>query len=206
MGDPLGIDFISDYRRLRGGSCAGLTLDYFVSTLAVDPGIRGCGYAYFEGARLYSAGYIPNTIRTGDGMIAIVEMARSIHAVFGGVDALAVEWQQIYRGKSVGADLLPLSGIVSALAALCCQVRPIPIARYLPHEWKGNITPEAMILRIKSRVSQDGAKLYPPRESLAHNMWDAVGIGLHHLGRLQPRRVIARGTRFFPNDGPGKNG
>ena len=25
----------------------------------------------------------------------------------------------------------------------------------------------------------------------AHNVWDAVGIGLHHLGRLRPERGVA---------------
>ncbi|NOJ83830.1 hypothetical protein [Myxococcus xanthus] len=63
-----------------------------------------------------------------------------------------------------------------------------------PRDWKGSLDADAFIERIKQRI--DAAEHLrvelPSYSSLHHNVWDAIGIGLHALGRLAPHRVFPR--------------
>jgi hypothetical protein len=180
--------------------------------ISLDPGIRGCGVAQFEGSRLARAAYAPNPIRKGNDLAAVVEMAAAVFHWAGQPDSLVAEWPQSYgpaHQKGDQADLFPLAGIDAALAAMMAWGRPLPVSRYLPHEWKGTINADAMLLRIRKRltVSENNAIDFPVgtcpdcrtgdrpcRKSncLAHNVVDAIGLGLFHLGRLAPKKVIAR--------------
>src|SRR4029077_987361 len=177
-------------------------------------GIRGCGVAVFEGHALSRATYVPNPIRHGNDLAAIVEMAAAVYRWVGQPDSLIAEWPQSYgpaHQKGDQADLFPLAGIDAALAAMCAWGRPLPVTRYLPHEWKGTINADAMIGRIKQRLTfsefetiQFPANTCPACDHvvvigpcrkpscLAHNIFDAIGIGLFSLGRMDRKRVIAR--------------
>lgn len=170
--------------------------------LAVDPGIRGSGAALFVGGRLAWADYVKNPARKGNRAdaagsmaLAVVEWARARVAT---LDDLAAEWMQIYAGQiRAGAskgdpnDLLALTGVVSGVAA----VVGVTATAYLPREWKGQLDKAAMHARIRGRLSE--AELCNAdcacrrAKSLAHNVMDAIGIGLFHLGRLERRRVFA---------------
>lgn len=166
--------------------------------LAVDPGIRGCGCALFSGGRLYSVAYVKNGTRSKNVVRDAESMARDVWRWAGDVDELVVEWPQIYAtrirsGESTGDpnDLLGLAAVDGAVAAHMWET---PVARYLPREWKGQLTKEACHHRIQTRLDEgEMARLTQASEeagSLAHNAWDAVGIGLHHLGRLKQVKVI----------------
>lgn len=166
--------------------------------LAVDPGIRGCGVAVFEATKLVHASYVRNPVREGTGAGPAASMASWIVGSTSAwkPNALALEWPRVYarmirEGKSKGDpnDLLGLAAIDAAVAAL---LAPAIATCYAPSDWKGQMTKEACHLRIQKRlvdreafVAAEGAS---EAGALAHNMWDAVGIGLHHLGRLAPIR------------------
>lgn len=168
--------------------------------LSVDPGIRGCGVALFVDDLLGKAEYVRNTCPKGNRAAEAESMAANIYyyAYKDLINDLAVEWPRIYASriregssKEDPNDLLALAGVVSAVAGKL----NVWSTSYCPSEWKGQLTKEACHERIKSRLTpielailEDASKA--AGKTYAHNVWDAVGIGLHHLGRLGKKRVI----------------
>lgn len=190
--------------------------------LSLDPGIRGCGLAIFFNGQLAEALYVPNPMRKGGDIAAVAAMAAELvdHVAFKWGNApgpiyMIVERPQIYRDakqKGDPNDLPPLYAIAGALAGALEQRGPIAsLAEYLPREWKGTLDPEEMARRVRERLSWgEFAKVQFPSNTcdkcrthltdsdcakttcLAHNIFDAIGIGLKKLGRLEPVKVIAR--------------
>jgi hypothetical protein len=171
--------------------------------LAVDPGIRGCGVALFEGRTLCLAKYVENPIRRGDDLEAQLAMAHAVWALSDHrtpVDLVVVEWPQVYQGskqKGDPRDLLTLAGVD---AAICCMVLAVARTRYLPAEWKGQVPGDLMCCRVvgcEAMACKKHAPVLPGKLSSTellccqhqpqgkfHNVADAIGIGLKHLGRL----------------------
>lgn len=161
--------------------------------LAVDPGIARPGLAVFEDGTLIIADTVkPPT--DGD----IVERAFSAasmivacaYATTHPIRELVVEWPQAYdarKGKSKpGANqaIIPLAGVCVGVAML------IPGARkrsFLPSQWKGQIPKRStdgkniVKSRVLARLTDDERSIVPKR--LSHDGYDAIGIGLHALGR-----------------------
>ncbi len=176
-------------------------------TLAVDPGIRGAGVALFVESELRAAAYVPSPLRTGNGPLECVAVAEAVDAwlaksgcELGALDELAVEWPQIYTaGKLVGDpnDLLPLAGVDVAIFARAHSRRTsaavLRVAHYLPHAWKGQIPKgEVFNERVLTRLTPAENLRIERAGRLSHNVLDAVGIGLFHLGRFERRRVFPR--------------
>lgn len=173
------------------------------SILAVDPGIRGSGVALFRDGRLIAAAYVKSPAKAGNRAAEAAAMAYAI-ATWAMIERFAdrmlvVEWPQVYASriragttKGDPNDLLALCGVGAAISA-CLNV---PTVTYLPHEWKGSIDGDVMCARIMTRL--DGVEraivdaVLP--ESKRHNAIDACGLGLHHLGRLQAKRIVTTGS------------
>lgn len=173
--------------------------------LAVDPSLRSTGAALFVHGQLVAVerfrGLTPNI----DVAHRARDMARDIRDWVGSAQPtlLAVEWPQIYREtKSKGDhnDLLGLAGVCAALAAMY----PDAIVKsYRPAEWEpapkvsptrkakrlGPIDSEAFTsprgVRVMGRLLPAERELVP----MSHDAVDAVGIGLHALGRLGRARI-----------------
>ncbi len=190
--------------------------------LTLDPGIRGCGLAVFFNRQLHEALYIPNPMRKGGDLAAVVSMAGELvdHVAYKwgnapGPITIVVERPQIYRDakqKGDPNDLPPLYAIAGALTAALGERGPIEaMHEYLPREWKGTLDPEEMARRVRERLSEgEFGKVQLPSNTcdncrkrltdddcckttcLAHNVFDAIGIGLKFLTRLEPVRIIAR--------------
>lgn len=167
-------------------------------TLAVDPGIRGCGVALFDGPILIKASYVKNTETEGNGPFQCSCMADEIlsYAVGSGdidnkkqkID-IVVEWPQVYtKSKGDPNDLLALAGIGAALVTHVYDIRPgqvDEVIHYLPREWKGQVPKTIHQTRIKKALApEEIAKISAPK-SLLHNVYDAVGLGLFRLGRMK---------------------
>jgi hypothetical protein len=175
--------------------------------LAVDPGVRGSGVAVFDCGKLVNAAYVPNLVEKGNRACEAASMAASVHSwvckkygsEWSKVETLALEWPQIYATrirmgltKEDPNDLLALCGVQASLATLFVTAQ---VFSYLPSEWKGQMKKEACHRRINQRLLEEGDQepLYLASEeigNLAHNIWDAVGIGLFHLNRFDKKRVI----------------
>lgn len=164
--------------------------------LSIDPGIRGCGAALWTDlGSLCQAGYVVNDIKSGSDLEAIRYMAYAVDGWITGhgmITRLVFEWPQVYAGpqnKINANDLLTLAGVDAAIATRI----PAAVAQYLPREWKGQLPKgEAFEARVKDRLGPEVANVTLPRGGLAHNVWDAIGIGLFFFGRFERKRVIAR--------------
>lgn len=168
--------------------------------LALDPGIRGAGVAIFVDGQLTRCAYVKNEMKKGSGPAECVTMADAVDEWISGkeIDEVIVEWPRVYQrggGRTKGDpnDLLALVGVDCALVAF---LMPNDVSHVEPSQWKGQMTKEVVEVRVRSRLApsemialDEGAR---EAKSMAHNMVDAVGIGLHHLGRFERFRVIAR--------------
>ncbi len=176
--------------------------------LALDPGIRGCGVALFEGEirlangstiahhpRLVACDYVKNPVKKGDDFGAVIAMAGQVHDWVlmenGNTPWLLVaEWPRIYtvsKSKGDNNELLPLVGVGCAVATFATSA-----TRVFPHEWKHQLSKEVCHQRIRSRLDMNETNVLNDAcaraKSLAHNTLDAVGIGLHHTGRFAPKK------------------
>lgn len=173
--------------------------------IAVDPGIRGCGVALFKGEVLIACEYVRNPVKKGADLDAVVGVSRLVAAFalvrtarsnLPVVDRAFLEFPQVYtasKSKGDNNDLLPLAAVDGAIAALL----GCPATRVAPRDWKGSMAHEAVEHRVLSRLIDGERDVLAAAEkragkTLAHNVTDAVGIGLHAVGRFTPRKAIAR--------------
>ena len=129
--------------------------------LVVDPGIRGCGVALFDPntKTLFSCSYVKNPRTEGNDVTAVLAMANAVAERFSGgflyrTAHVVIEWPRVYtasKSKGDNNDLPPLVGVGCAVAAIIAT----PSTSYFPHEWKGQITKEATLARVHSRLSAD---------------------------------------------------
>lgn len=102
-----------------------------------------------------------------------------------GAVPLAIEVPQIYQGKIQGKDqndLVDLAICVGWCELACCG----PVTRYRPREWKGQTSKKLdnkRTLKVLSEPEKAVIDASDIRPSLRHNILDAIGIGLRHLGR-----------------------
>lgn len=177
--------------------------------LAVDPSIRSLGVALFRNGRLYTsdrlsfkaskADIIERVAATGP---AVENWLRKLRMTM--IDVLVVEWPQVYRAsraKGNPNNLLPLAGV-------CGAVTDAVLARqsfsYQPREWAGNTKKKTTVREAKTSPRArwilsclSGAELHTWERAKYDDEIDAIGLGLHHLGRLPTHR------RVFPGATPG---
>jgi hypothetical protein len=178
--------------------------------VSLDPGLRECGVALFdeESGELLAAAMPENPERHARGLVAWAGMAGAVAGYVAlAIDELSAarrvvsirvvsECPQVYTaGKSKGDpnDLIELAGVVGRVAG---SLGGNTEASFLPRQWKGTLDADAMIERIKARVDkrqgERGRVQLPRAKDKQHNVWDAVGVGLHAVGRLAPRKVFPR--------------
>lgn len=169
--------------------------------LAIDGSIRCVGAALFRDGRLQWTGYVrwgKRSTKTNPGERAQIladECAQMLPSDLYPT-AVAYEWPQAYGDDKNPNDLfgiLAVSGhIVGAFNARAKS--------YLPREWTGGIPkatkgdPHTSPRAAKISARLDPAELSVFGDAKTHDEIDAVGIGLHHLGRsiTTRRRVIDR--------------
>lgn len=149
--------------------------------VAVDPGKANLGLSVWQGGSLVWAGW-PSVrdLPTIDGVLrVVVERPRARHPreTPGGV-----------KGYQALIDIA-FEGARYAGALLAQHNKPL-VETVFPDEWKGGTSKKATEVYV---VEQRAKKLLSPSELLrvelpsaaskAHNVWDAVGIGLFALGR-----------------------
>jgi hypothetical protein len=163
-------------------------------TLAVDPGIRGCGCALFEGDQLRAAWYETNPIARGCSARVAAAMARQIKIGVlrraPDVTHLALEMPVVRdarHSKGDPNDLIPLAAINGALCVVFSDAATIE--QYAPEQWKGQLDKQAMNARALGRLSLCERERITDAGALAHNVYDAIGLGLHFVGRLKPAKI-----------------
>ncbi len=172
--------------------------------LTLDPSINSCGVALFDGDRLVDAGVVTHKAPKGTDMLArVLAISRGVQDWISFrwvlVYDLAAEWPDVYKPeKSEGSprDLVPLAGVCSAVAAL---LAPDTVTSYFPAQVWGQVKKIKTVKDCKSsprakkilrRLSGDELKVWDSVKY--HDTIDAIGIGLHHVGRFDRVRVFGR--------------
>lgn len=157
-------------------------------TLAIDPGLRECGLAWYRDQTLVRCGLAVNPDRHGRGLAAWRSMAQACFALWrprGTLDDLVVELPQVYgsgRGKGDPNDLLQLTGVLGAIGG---YLRAQHYHEFTPRAWKGQV-PKAVhhdrvvnVWLSESELAALRLGCEDVKSDLKHNVLDAVGLGLH---------------------------
>jgi hypothetical protein len=147
--------------------------------VSLDPGLRGCGLAYWnEDGALLAALYVRNPRKTGTGPEAWMGYEAAISMRPGQTHFIS-EVPQVYRaGASKGDpdDLIQLAGVVGVFSALFSATTYTGVK---PREWKGQVPKDVHHARLVKTLTPEELAMVeasaPP--SLRHNVLDAVGIG-----------------------------
>jgi hypothetical protein len=152
--------------------------------LSVDPGLRGCGFAWWEGSDLRYAGYAEG-IRDAKikGPPAWLAVAQSVLVdPPGHLDRLAVETMRVYTGgKADPADLLELQGVAGCLVGLGAprSVEGVPASA-----WKGQVPRDVLGARLERWTRAQGwwdRVRIPSRKTNLNDVMHAIGIGRYVL-------------------------
>lgn len=157
--------------------------------LALDPGRRKMAWAVFEGKQLFACGlvYVENLSLDDTLAYFVKNMADN----FRGMDVCeraVVERMKAYNGKTGGGtsnDLLDLQALGSACGAKLAH----NVEWVFASEWKGSRPKPVVqrkiwdVLSVAETAAVNDARDEVPKDKF-HDVMDAVGIGLHAVGRL----------------------
>lgn len=165
--------------------------------LAVDPGVRACGWALFEYGwhvrvryfELKECGMVQSTgIIYPTDTSHFMDMAISLGHI--PCEYFVVETPQIYRERRQKGRQKDIARLLVLCGVLCGIRRHGELV--LPHDWKGGIPKPDPISDIDSyivhRRNQEAlGRDYLPKDvplGKAHNVADAVGLGLWRVRQL----------------------
>jgi hypothetical protein len=142
--------------------------------IAIDPG-KVSGWALFYYTQLHAAGVLDEEeildhppVPEWDPVLAVIEVPR------------------IYpmgKGKGDPNDLLTLALSVGDLRGFY-QRRGMRVRLVTPRQWKGTAPKDIHNRRILDNLNEHETEVLPSlAKSKAHNMIDAIGLGLWVLGR-----------------------
>ncbi len=185
--------------------------------LALDPSIVSCGVALFRDGRLCAATTIKQNRGAAqfNALTRCALMSGNVRAwvavqefrIKELVESMCAEWPVIYppgKGKPAPSKSLPgLSGVATGVAALLARAHPsLATYCYTPREWTQGTKKEGpsgtlkdwrqstRYRRIDKRIDHVVAFSIWQAQVKTHDAMDAVGIGLYHLGRFDPVRII----------------
>lgn len=161
--------------------------------VAVDPGVHLLGVAMFTDGMLEHAGLLqPDKKPAGPESWAAI--ASMFFFAFRPPMEVVMEFPKVYQGsKQSGdpADMLELAAVDGAIVGAFCAHK-LKVTRVFPSDWKGQMDKATAKPRILDRLSTAEKACIEDDGAKTHNTIDAIGIGLHHLGRFERRRVYAR--------------
>ena len=156
----------------------------------MDPGLRGCGVAEFDGFDLKRAAYVKNPVETGRGYTAHSSMGTAVGLWRGlSLKNALIEHPRVYPGSAQQkGDLNDLLDVVAVGAAIAAHTPNV--VTVFPADWKGNVPKDVMTERIRRALTdEERARIEKCPASLMHNVLDAIGIGLWKLGRINKKGI-----------------
>lgn len=154
--------------------------------VAIDPGVKKCAIAVFDDDQLTDAFYV--TTSHHDVAEGACEMVDQMLARINDFDVrVVIERPQIYAGSKAKGnpnDLLDLSFVAGTFNAVMDRA----CAAYLPAEWKGQVPKDIHHKRLSEYFAENGSieEMYAWKSinklKKDHDLRDAVGLGLFHLG------------------------
>jgi hypothetical protein len=156
--------------------------NYDGSFVSIDPGSNGCGVAYWFDGIMRSAHYI-----RGNAFDIIKHAAEKVHRA-----QAVIECPQTYGGRAAKGDANDLIQLAVVVGHLQMGLSDSEATEWptliLPQDWKRQVPKDLCAKRAMKALhgyELESVERHVP-ESLQHNMWDAVGIGLVCVGRLRP--------------------
>jgi hypothetical protein len=154
--------------------------------VSIDPGVHEIGFALWQDDVLWNAGMLPSPFDNPEAW-----RAKNVWTV----DTIVIERPQVYErplktknGRVVDIDkndLITLALVAGEVAGATRSTCNAAVVYTRPAAWKGALPKGLMKNRMLKRLSsieQQRVSL-PIAVSKQHNVWDAIGIGMHHLGR-----------------------
>lgn len=171
--------------------------------IGIDVGKHAVGVSLFVDKKLERCG-LARARGEVDGPLRWRELSNSVRAIVGRIPLqtiAVIEGQRIYRDaqkKGDQNDIIDVAYVTGYLAATILALDGVELIE-APRVWKGTLDGDVFIeTRIQPEIKKNPNELnvalasMPSAVSLAHNVWDAIGIGLWKLGRLTPRKVYPR--------------
>jgi len=149
--------------------------------VSIDPNVKRMALAVWEDGVLQSTLYLRSDLKGCQHTFDL------LHELVLDPDEIAIEMMQIYRGgEQKKAALLKLN-FYGGFAAGALYRDGTDVTGYLPRQWKGSVPKDKMLPRIMGKLTPVELQnvTLPTGKSYQHDVWDAVGVGLHHLGRLR---------------------
>ena len=157
---------------------------------SVDPGTRFASLATFVDSEL--VGVLGMDVQSGTLAMRIRDMRA--HPYLSAFPATAeddqrvvIELPRVYPGDVKGDpnDLIDLAAVGGAFIPLGINGATF----FYPRQWKGQMPKDVCQRRIEKvlqpiELSACERTMRRYRKGMHHNLWDAIGIGLHALGRF----------------------
>lgn len=153
--------------------------------IAIDPGVRATGIAVYDSCRELAAAWLScGDSWTETAIAARNELVTCYAPQLLAKAEIAIEVPQIYvqaKLKGDPNDLVDLALMAGCLVGLLAAPGT-RVTNYRPRQWKGQVPKDVMVERIKAKLSPDErARIALPSKGLEHNVYDAIGIGQHHI-------------------------
>ena len=156
--------------------------------IAIDPGVKLCGWALFSEGHLSRCGLVRTKAREIDGQAAHLTLQLAQLFPYHHPDCtLIIERPEVYRQRHLKGDPNDLISIAIVVGAIMHTFISSRVRAPLPKEWKGQVPKEVSERRMMRKLSPEELDLMVlclkgvPR-SLRHNVTDAVALGQWGLG------------------------
>jgi len=153
--------------------------------LSIDPGVRCAGVAYWTNDGRLSRAWL--AVGSPTASPAWLSLSMLLYDDVGDVAEVVIERPQIYarsRSKGDPNDLISVALAAGLIVGeMLVDEGDTQVFEYLPAQWKGQAPKTVITERTKRALASAELSrvVLPSAASLAHNVWDAVGLGLYHL-------------------------
>lgn len=149
--------------------------------MCLDPGTKAAGVALYEDTGLLRSAWLAEGSCWHETADSIADtMAGMEHQI----TTVVLERMQVYQDMPIPpAVLVTLSLMAGRVTGRFAQWAGKPV-EYEPKTWKKQVPKKIKLKRIQNALlkgEKERVRLPKGKASLAHNVWDAVGIGQYHL-------------------------
>ena len=153
------------------------------AAVTIDPGVRDVGIAVWDDDAELRHAMLVRAGRSSWPALA-VQVAAAVESYYLDITDVVIEKPQVYTQNKLKGDpnaLITLAMSAGGIVvAILNQFPDVKVTELLPRDWKGQPPKEISTARTKKLLTPaEHAQIDLPIKSLQHNVWDAIGIGLH---------------------------
>lgn len=160
--------------------------------IAIDPGVRMCGYAIFNKRKLAEAGIVRTKYDNLYSQVFVLTNLLSNEIIYSKpcvepFNNFVIELPVVYDKKQQKGDpndLIRLAFVAGAITRGLCGSHFPRALTPTPREWKGTLKKEIHHERIKRACPEAEPIALKTAKTYRHNVYDAIGLGLWALERI----------------------